>query len=226
MCACMCGWVGVRVYMCVRVCVCVYVCVCVCVCVYVCLCVCILHIVMLEPSLMPALCVSFCQTADNIFHLDVHYMCYITLVRCFELQSRCSTNIHYYYSALRLAANKGFVQSSILVKAGTSPTGSLSSLTTDDMDEIASICSTSADDGENLPWLASQSTPPYPDVTDVSQTEAPSPSDQLVYEVCILLWGVVWCVFCGVVCFVVCCVFCGVLCVLWCVLQCVVWCVV
>ena len=78
----------------------------------------------------------------------------------------------------------------------------------DDVDEIASICSTSADDGENLPWLASQSTPPYPDMTEVSQTEASSPSDQLIYEVCRFLC-VVWC---GVVCVLLCGMFCGVLC--------------
>ena len=194
---------------------------------------------MLKPSLMPTSCVSFCQTADNIFHLDVPYVCYITFVQCFELQSRCSTNIHsssssyyyyYYYSALHLAANKGFVQSSILVKAGTSPNGSLSSLTTDDMDEIASICSTSADDGENLPWLANPSTPPYPDITDVSQKEASPPSDQLIYEVCIFLCVVgcgVGCVLlCGMFCGVLCGMFCGVLCGMFCGVLYVLWCVV
>ena len=47
----------------------------VCVCVHAHVHVCILHKVMLELLLMCMLCVSFCQIADNIFHLDIHYLC-------------------------------------------------------------------------------------------------------------------------------------------------------
>ena len=43
----------------------------------VCVCMCILHIVMREPLFVSTLCVSFCEIADNIFHLDVPYVCYI-----------------------------------------------------------------------------------------------------------------------------------------------------
>ena len=42
-------------------------------------CVCVLHIVMHEPLLMCTLWVSFCEIADIIFHLDVHYVCYVCL---------------------------------------------------------------------------------------------------------------------------------------------------
>ncbi|XP_076450774.1 dynamin-binding protein-like isoform X2 [Babylonia areolata] len=80
-------------------------------------------------------------------------------------------------------ANKGFVQSSILTKPSRSPTGSLSSLTAEDSDDLASICSTSMDEGDTLPWLSSQSTPVYPQVTKVSQEETSmSASAQPVYE--------------------------------------------
>ena len=58
------------VYMCTCVHVCMHVRVCMCVCV------CIFCIVMFEP--LSALCVSFFMffffIADNIFHLDVHYV--------------------------------------------------------------------------------------------------------------------------------------------------------
>ena len=37
------------------------------------------------------------DVADNIFHLDVHYVCYTVLLQHFELQGRCFTNFHYYY---------------------------------------------------------------------------------------------------------------------------------
>ena len=84
-----------------------------------------------------------------------------------------------------VAANKGFVQSSILAKPGAaSPTGSLSSLTTDDLDEVASA---SDDDGDSLPWLASQPAALYPDMTEVtpvSQVEASPPSGEPAFEVC------------------------------------------
>ena len=35
--------------------------------------------------------------ADNVFHLDVHYVCYTMLVQHFEPQGRRFTNFHYYY---------------------------------------------------------------------------------------------------------------------------------
>ena len=83
----------------VRACVFVRVCLCMCACRHACMhvCVCILHIVMPELSLMSTLCVSFCQTADNIFHLDVHYLCYIMFDQRFELRGRHFTNLHYYH---------------------------------------------------------------------------------------------------------------------------------
>ena len=37
---------------------------------------------------------------DNIFHLDVHYVCYTMLVQRFEPQGRRFTNFHYYYLLL------------------------------------------------------------------------------------------------------------------------------
>ncbi|XP_070200464.1 dynamin-binding protein-like [Littorina saxatilis] len=76
--------------------------------------------------------------------------------------------------------NKGFVQSSILTKAGTSsPSGSLSSLITDEMDEIASECSTGTEDTESLPWLTgSQSAPVYPELTEVSQAASSPPGSK------------------------------------------------
>ena len=33
--------------------------------------------------------------ADNVLHLDVHYVCYTMLVRRFEPQGRRFTNFHY-----------------------------------------------------------------------------------------------------------------------------------
>ena len=45
---------------------------------------------------------------DNIFHLDVHYVC--MLVQCFEPQGRRFTNFHYYYytySECLILAQKG-----------------------------------------------------------------------------------------------------------------------
>ena len=35
--------------------------------------------------------------ADNIFHLEVHYVCYTMLVQRFEPQGRRITNVHDYY---------------------------------------------------------------------------------------------------------------------------------
>ena len=90
------------VCVCVRVCVCVCVCVCararVCVCVCarararvcVCVCVCIFCIIMLEH-----LSIYAAFFLDNIFHLDVHYMC--MFVQRIEPQGRRFTNFHYYY---------------------------------------------------------------------------------------------------------------------------------
>ena len=63
-------------------------CVCVCVCVCLCVCVCIFCIIMLEH-----LSIYTFIFLDNIFHLDVHYVC--TLVQRFEPQGRCFTNFHY-----------------------------------------------------------------------------------------------------------------------------------
>ena len=40
---------------------------------------------------------SFFVIADNILHLDVHYVCYTMLVQSFELQGRHFTNFHYYF---------------------------------------------------------------------------------------------------------------------------------
>ena len=70
------------------VCVCVVACVRACVhaCVCVCVCVCIFCIVMLEH-------LSIYIFFDNIFHLDVHYVC--MLVQRFEPQGRRFTNFHY-----------------------------------------------------------------------------------------------------------------------------------
>ena len=63
-----------------------YVHACVCVCVYVC----IFCIIMLEHlSIYPSFFL------DNIFHLDVHYVC--MFVQHFEPQGRRFTNFHYYY---------------------------------------------------------------------------------------------------------------------------------
>ena len=57
-----------------------------------CVCVCIFYIVTLEP-----LSTFLVLIADNIFHLDVHYMCCTMLVRLFEPQGKRITNVHYYY---------------------------------------------------------------------------------------------------------------------------------
>ena len=69
----------------------------------VCVCECASFAVTLEPS--STLCISSfplflnLYIADNIFHLDVHSVCYSysMLVQCSELQSRRFTNFHYYY---------------------------------------------------------------------------------------------------------------------------------
>ena len=89
---CMCGCVCVCAHVCVRVCVCVCVCACVCVCE--CVCVHLLHNYAwthVDISLFFLLLFFF----DNIFHLDVHYVC--MLVQGFELQGRRFTNFHYCY---------------------------------------------------------------------------------------------------------------------------------
>ena len=67
-------------------------CVCVCVCAraVVCMCVCIFCLIMLEH-----LSIYTFIFFDNIFHLDVHYVC--MLVQRFEPQGRRFTNFHYYY---------------------------------------------------------------------------------------------------------------------------------
>ena len=46
-------------------------------------------------------CFVFFFLPENIFHLDVHYVCYIytivtMLVQCFELQGRRFTHFHYF----------------------------------------------------------------------------------------------------------------------------------
>ena len=99
-----------------------------------------------------------------------------------EGDAKCSISNVFFFSP----ANKGFVQSSILTKPSSSPTGSLSSLTADDSDDVAA----SLDEGDALPWLATQSASPYPDMTDVSQTDGSSSSllssssGQPPFEVC------------------------------------------
>ena len=65
------------------------VCVCVCMCACVCVCACIFCIIMLEH-----LSIYTFFFFDNIFHLDVHYVC--MLVQRFEPQGGCFTNFHYY----------------------------------------------------------------------------------------------------------------------------------
>ena len=45
---------------------------------------------------MPGFVVVF-VIADNIFHLNVHYVCYTMLVQHSELQGMRFTNFHYYY---------------------------------------------------------------------------------------------------------------------------------
>ena len=54
----------------------------------VCVCVCISSIVFKNPC-------RYLLLLDNIFHLDVHYVC--MLVQCFETQGRPFTIFHYYY---------------------------------------------------------------------------------------------------------------------------------
>ena len=109
---CVCAHVCV---VCVCVCVCVRmccVCVCVCVCVYVCarlcvhacVCVCtymyvyvrvhIFHIVMPEPLLTSALCISF--LLNWWYHFPSRCTLCAMLVKCFKLQGRHSTNFHYH----------------------------------------------------------------------------------------------------------------------------------
>ena len=56
-----------------------------------CVCVCIFCIIMLEHLSI----YIYTYFLDNIFHLDVCYVC--MLVQCLEPQGRCCTNFHYYY---------------------------------------------------------------------------------------------------------------------------------
>ena len=60
-------------------------------CVRACVCVCIFCIIMLELLSIYKLLIFL----DNIFHLDVHYVC--MLVQRFEPKGRRFTNFHYYY---------------------------------------------------------------------------------------------------------------------------------
>ena len=54
--------------------------------------------IMLELLSMSTLCIGFSSVADNIFHLDVHYVCYVTMfVQRFQPRGRRSTNVHEYY---------------------------------------------------------------------------------------------------------------------------------
>ena len=70
-----------------------------------------------DPSALSIWCPShqfdfvfrFCWIAGNIFHLDVHYVCYIMLVRRFEPRGRCFTNFHYYYLRARNGSTYGHV---------------------------------------------------------------------------------------------------------------------
>ena len=41
--------------------------------------------------------IFFFLIADNILHLDVHYVCYTMLVQSFQLQGRHFTNFRYYF---------------------------------------------------------------------------------------------------------------------------------
>ena len=93
---------------CVCVCVCVCVCACACVCVWggggggvyvrasvsACVrkCMCIFHISIVDVYIM----LAFIQIVGNFLHLEVHYTCYILLVRRFDLQGIRLTNVHYY----------------------------------------------------------------------------------------------------------------------------------
>ena len=94
-----------RACVCVRACVlCVYVCARVCMCVHACACVCtqmyvyvrvhIFYIVMPEPLLTSALCISF--LLNWWYHFPSRCTLCAMLVQCFKLQARHSTNFHYY----------------------------------------------------------------------------------------------------------------------------------
>ena len=63
------------------------------VCVCVCVCVCVYQLWKVAKTYV----LAFCQTDDNIFHLDVPYVRYIGLVQLFEPQGRRFTNVHYHY---------------------------------------------------------------------------------------------------------------------------------
>lgn len=68
--------------------------------------------------------------------------------------------------------NKGFVQSSVLVKASVSPAGSLTDLTADDVSDSASVYS----DTELLSLQSSGHVSQlYPDMTELSSAKPPSP---------------------------------------------------
>ena len=86
-------------------------CVCLCVCVRACVCVRILHIVMLEPLATSTLSVNFGQTADNILHLNVHYVSYTMFVRRFEAQGSQFTKLLLLMDPVE-AYNSGWVQGS------------------------------------------------------------------------------------------------------------------
>ena len=70
--------------------VCYSVCACVRACVRACVCVCVCIIMLEHLSIYSYISSSF---LDNIFHLDVHYVC--MLVQRFEPQGRRFTNFHY-----------------------------------------------------------------------------------------------------------------------------------
>ena len=74
------------VYVCVRACVRAYMCVRACVCV---------HVHLLHNYAWTLVDIYILLLFDNIFHLDVHYVC--MLVQCFEPQGRRFTNFHGYY---------------------------------------------------------------------------------------------------------------------------------
>ena len=88
-CVCVCACAGVCVCVCVYTCVCA--CGCVCMCAHVCMCVYLLH--NYARTLVDIYIKK--KKMDNIFHLDVHYVC--QLVQRFEPQGRCFTNFHDYY---------------------------------------------------------------------------------------------------------------------------------
>ena len=68
---------------------------CVCVCVGVCVRAC-MYILHSYAWTLVDVHIMFCFS-DNIFRLDVRYVCYIMLVQYFEPQCRRSTNFHYHY---------------------------------------------------------------------------------------------------------------------------------